>query len=123
MRVRNDWRQFSVATLLLCLFAAFAISPPEYHRSGSGNRTRTARAARLDDHDTDHALGATDLSYDLDSSDRGDDRPAFQTMLPPGGIAPVVFAYAGAVVTPAKEFPSSAYFLFQPGRAPPSFLL
>jgi hypothetical protein len=123
MRVRDDWKRFSVATLLLCLFAAFAISPPEYHRCGSSNRTRTARAARLDDHDHDHALGATDLSYDIDSSDRGDDRPAFETLLPPGGFAPVALAYAGAVVTPAKQFPSSVDFLFQPGRGPPSLFL
>lgn len=119
MRVRNDWRRLSVATLLLCLFAAFAVSPPEYHRPNSGNRPRTSRAARAGDCDKDHSLGAVDLSYDLDSADRGNNRPLFESLLPPGALQRVVLPSAGRVNLFSPRLLAAALSPLNSGRSPP----
>ena len=116
MTIRSDWRKFSVATLLLCLLAAFAVSPPEYVRAASGKRTR---AVRLDDHDQDHAIGAADLAHDLDSSFHGDDRPLNAELTTP---APGVWTprFAGAIAPPGVLAPPGADLRSLRGRSPPS---
>ena len=119
MRVRSDWRRFSVATLLLCLLAALAVSAPEYARRTSSQRQRTNRAVRLDDHDADHALAAVDLQADLKPGNPGDG-PDFEACLPSGvltrGTPPTTRA-----VTPPGRIASSVFLLACiPSRAPPS---
>src|SRR5215213_6620086 len=51
--IRTD-RQFTVASVLLVLLAAFAFNPPEHRCRTQSTRNRQARTVRMDDHDGDH---------------------------------------------------------------------
>lgn len=122
MRVRHDWKRLSIATLLLFLFAEFAISPPEYHRRNStAKRSRVTRTVRLDDQDHDHLLVASELAFDLDTSSRSVNSPPFEALLPPGSawnslaeFAEFVRPFAPAGFSAVSSRPDS-------GRAPPAF--
>lgn len=120
MRVRTDWKRLSIAALLLFLFAKFAISPPEYHRRSSSNsRSRVARTVRVDDHDHEHSLVASGLSYELDSSNRGADCPPFSTLLPPGNLV-YIFASVLEYVRPfTPADPTVVSLRPDSGRGPP----
>jgi len=119
MRVRNDKPRFSVAALLLCLFAAFAISPPDYFRAGTSSRSRASRTVRLDDHDLDHSLDIASISADLAGMPLHD-QPFGYAILPsravlsgsggPPGIVPA------ARESRSFEFPR----LFRFSRPPPA---
>ena len=120
MRVRRDRQRFSVASVLLCLIAAFAISPPEaFYRTQSGNRHRPARTVRLDDHDHDHSLEAVQFSFDQGWSSYCDGDPAH-------AVLPVRHVVAGSggppgelLVSPASDPLSAVVSLFR-GRSPPA---
>ena len=120
MRVRRDKQRFSVASLLLCLIAAFAVSPPEaVYRTQSGNRHRTARTVRLDDHDHDHSLEALQTGLDFMASSVGDGDPAV-AVLPSkmrivGNGGP-----PGELLLSPESHPVSAVVSLLRGRAPPA---
>lgn len=121
MRIRDDKQRFSVATLLLCLLAAFAVSPPEAcNRTQGGRSTRTVRAVRLDDHDHDHALEAGNLSFDLNSV-QANDRPL--PFLLPHLEQHSTFAFVGIVAPVVRTVAACRFAAPSRGRAPPSFLL
>ena len=119
--MRDDWKRFSLATLLLCLVAGFAISPPEYHlRPSAGKRVRNARAPRLDDHEHDHALAIADHGFDASGSHSGDN-PTFQSLLPPGVLTwPTALVPFGKVLAPSFVLPSETSASLSSGRSPPS---
>ena len=120
MRVGRDKQRLSVASLLLCLIAAFAISPPEaFYRTNSGNRHRTARTVRLDDHDHDHSLEALQTSLDFMASSLGDgDAPVAvlpsRIGIPANGGPP-----GDLLLAPAQEPVTSVIALLR-GRSPPA---
>ena len=69
-------RQISVASVLLLLLAAFALTPPEYP-CRTQSRNRQARTVRLDDHDSDHNRWS---SHDLGNT--GNDTQAIDLSYP-----------------------------------------
>jgi hypothetical protein len=119
MRVRHDKQRFSVAAVLLCLVAGFAVSPPEYLRTNVSQRTRACRTVRLDDHDLDHALDVASLSSDLSGIPIED--------LPFGvAVLPVVRSFSRPEWPPGILSAAPAVHIFNPslqirsGRPPPA---
>lgn len=119
MGVTRNRREMSVAVLLLCLLAAFAISPPDCVRSQQ--RSRASRTVRLDDHDLDHALDAESLSSDLSDRRPGAGPDIAAAALPQAPPGPA-FAPFGLVVVPSFSIPAPQLLSSVQDRAPPAAL-
>ncbi|HYO81561.1 MAG TPA: hypothetical protein VES20_09180 [Bryobacteraceae bacterium] len=120
MRVRGDWKQLTIASLLLGLLATLAVTSLEYARRSGPQRNRTARAVRLDDHDCDHALAAPELAFDLQACDHGDGPDAAFTLAGPV-CAAAALVFSGSVkFPPGKRYVQRA-IRFGSCRAPPFF--
>ena len=120
MRVRRDKTKFSVASLLLCLLAAFAISSPEAvcRTNQAGNRNRTARTVRFDDHDHDHSLEALQTGLDFMASSVGDGGTT-AAILPSSTVFPGNGGPPGDLLLSPKSQPATAVISILRGRAPP----
>ena len=120
MRVGRDKQRISVASLLLCLLAAFAISPPEaFYRTQSGNRNRTARTVRLDDHDHDHSLEALRTGLDFLASSVGDGGTPVAVLPSSIGIPANGGPPGQLPLAPAQDPVTSVVSLLR-GRSPPA---
>ena len=107
--------------MLLCLIAALAISPADaFYRSNGGNRQRTQRTVRLDDHEHDHSLEAIQTGLDFLASSAGDGGP-HDAVLP----AALIFSGSGGppgellCIRPATR-PAGVNYSLLPGRSPPA---
>lgn len=109
-----------MASLLLCLFVAFAVSPPEaFYRTHSGNRNRAPRAVRLDDHDHDHTLEAIQTGFDFLASPPGDgDR--LVAVLPSRVVTLGNGGPPGDLLLTNESNPVSAVVSLLRGRSPPA---
>jgi hypothetical protein len=116
MRVTRDRQKFSVAALLLCLIAAFAISPPDYFRTQ--NRSRASRTLRLDDHDHDYALDTEALSSDLSDTHPGAG-PDLLAVLTTALRAEPVWNGSQALAARQSPHPLASFPRTARGRAPP----
>ena len=79
-------RQISVASVLLLLLAAFALTPPEYP-CRTQSRNRQVRTVRLDDHDSDHNRWSSHDLGNTGNDTHGDSLvvlAAVPEFLPPG---------------------------------------
>jgi hypothetical protein len=79
-------RQMSVASVLLLLLAAFALTPLEYP-CHTQSRNRKVRVVRLDDPDTDHNRWSSHDLGNTGNDTHGDSLvvlAAFPEFLPPG---------------------------------------
>lgn len=109
-----------MASLLLCLFVAFAVSPPEaFYRTHSGSRNRTTRPVRLDDHDHDHTLEAIQTGFDLLASSAGDGDKLL-AVLPSRVITLGNGGPPGELLLPAESSPVCAVVSLVRGRSPPA---
>lgn len=78
-------RQISVASVLLLLLAAFALTPPEYP-CHTQSRNRKVRVVRLDDPDSDHSRWSSHNLGNTGNDAHGDNLvvlAAFPEFLPP----------------------------------------
>ena len=107
--------------MLLCLIAALAISPADaFYRSNAGNRQRTQRTIRLDDHEHDHSLEAIQTGLDFLASSAGDGG-THVAILP----AAVIFSGSGGPpgelvrIRPVTR-PAGVTYSLLPGRSPPA---
>lgn len=109
-----------MASLLLCLFVAFAVSPPEaFYRAHSGSRNRMTRPVRLDDHDHDHTLEAIQTGFDLLASPPGDgDR--LVAVLPPRVVILGNGGPPGELLLTTESSQVSALVSLLRGRSPPA---
>jgi hypothetical protein len=119
MRVRHDKQKFSVAALLLCLVAGFAVSPPEYLHTKTPQRGRISRAAALDDHDPDHSLDAPSLSGDL-AGPSMQDMPFGISVLPEGYFFSRPEGPPGPLPVAAAVQAFNFSLPIRSGRAPPA---
>jgi hypothetical protein len=107
--------------VLLCLIAALAISPADaLYRSNAGNRQRTPRTARLDDHEHDHSLEALQTGLDFLASSAGDGGK-HELILP----AAAIFSGSGgppgeAVFARLATRPAGVHYSLLLGRSPPA---
>lgn len=118
MGIRRDKHRYSVAALLLML-VGFAFCPPEtFCRTQAGNRTRSARTIRIDDHDHDHAVDAVSTAAEGHRS--GDH---LGQAGPPGAFTiPAVVRTAERLQASLVLFPALVVCSVQRGRAPPLFV-
>jgi hypothetical protein len=120
MRVRKDRQKFSVASLLLCLVVAFAVSPPEsFCRTAAGQRNRLARTVRLDDHDHDHVVEASHTTFEAGDSNDGGNGLHF-AILPARQLISFAGGPPGEVLVDPASRPFTPVVARLRGRSPPA---
>lgn len=114
MRVFTEKQLTSLAAILLTVIT-FAVCPPDaFCRTHSGNRTRSSRTVRLDDHDHDY-------SPDLRSDDhQGDHKGQLLFTAEATVTHQVVLASFGTIEIAAAEHPAHGIAQAARGRAPPA---
>jgi hypothetical protein len=111
-------RQITVASVLLLLLGMFALNPLEYRGRTQASRHRTARAVRVDDHDTDHSRWQAH-AFDLNHTDEQGDSPAVAVLTSIFDVTPQ-FRSESLLTTPNLGQPELQPAYYDPSRAPPS---